>query len=110
MTESDDALPSFVTTQVTYETVNRIHVHIYDTAKAQFQIPDEVLPLPVDLDFSAKSRSALAFEHSKEGAFQFWIRRTDGSNDIIFDTRTHPLIFETQVRATVMQNRFTTNS
>lgn len=85
-----------LTVEVVYETENRLHVHIYDTAKAQFQIPIEVFPLPTDFNSSAKDHTGLAFEHSTDGPFEFWIRRTDGSGEIIFDTRKFPIIFEKQ--------------
>lgn len=82
---------------MTYETQDRLHVHIYDTEQSQFQIPTSVFPLPTQIQTSNQTHSNLAFEYSKDNSFQFWIKRNDGSQEIVFDTRSYPLIFEKQV-------------
>lgn len=67
-----------------------LHVHIYDAAKKQYQIPSSVLPIPEG--HQPKHRD-LEFHH-QESPFAFWITRTK-DKQIIFDTRpssipTHP--------------------
>ncbi|KAJ7080919.1 glycosyl hydrolases family 31-domain-containing protein [Mycena belliarum] len=70
-----------LTIEVTYETPSRLHVHIYDTAKAQFTIPESVVPRPA----AAKGNTA---EKSDLVPFAFWITRRSAPHAApLFDTR-----------------------
>ncbi|KAJ9115910.1 hypothetical protein QFC22_005053 [Naganishia vaughanmartiniae] len=102
---------------VEYETEHRLHVHIYDRDKKQYQLPNSIWPRPEPSSVDAKT-SDLVFNHDP-APFAFWITRRS-SGEIIFDTRAssiptyddlfsqngqiqngtampaHPLIFEDQ--------------
>ncbi|KAK4686036.1 alpha-glucosidase, partial [Tremellales sp. Uapishka_1] len=67
--------------EVEYQSSDRIHVHIYDASKQQYQIPQAIFPRP-PTDPSAKP--SLEF-HQQPSPFAFWITRSTG--EIIFDTR-----------------------
>ncbi|KAI5451157.1 hypothetical protein NCC49_002033 [Naganishia albida] len=70
---------------VEYETKQRLHVHIYDADKKQYQIPNSIWPRPDPSSVDAKT-SDLVFNHDPN-PFAFWItRRSTGA--IIFDTRS----------------------
>ncbi|KAK4687888.1 alpha-glucosidase, partial [Tremellales sp. Uapishka_1] len=72
---------------VEYETTSRLHVHIYDSALHQFQVPDDFLPRPnATLSGpSAIQESDLEFAYNSS-PFEFWVtRKTDGQ--VLFDTR-----------------------
>ncbi|GAC93447.1 glycoside hydrolase [Pseudozyma hubeiensis SY62] len=86
-----------LTLSVVYEKKHQLHVHIYDTAKQQYQLPNGLIydrpsddPAKVENGSSAE-QSDLIFHHTAEngtssGAWAFWIeRRSNG--DVIFDTR-----------------------
>ncbi|KAF8318461.1 glycoside hydrolase family 31 protein [Clavulina sp. PMI_390] len=69
---------------VDYETNSRLHVHIYDAAQKQFQIPENLLPRPPS-GSSSSHNSDLEF-HYETHPFAFWIVRKR-TGDVIFDTR-----------------------
>ncbi|KAL7286001.1 hypothetical protein ACG7TL_001117 [Trametes sanguinea] len=81
-----------LTVEVTYETVTRLHVNIYDSAKIQFTVPQDVVSLSVgENDPTLKDRSDLEFHHDSN-PFEFWIsRRSDPDGLPLFDTRTKSL-------------------
>jgi len=60
-----------------------LHVHIYDTAKEQYQIPENIIPRPASA--SSDRKPSLRFHHTSS-PFAFWITRSS-SGEIIFDTR-----------------------
>ncbi|KAL5495907.1 hypothetical protein ACEPAI_1371 [Sanghuangporus weigelae] len=80
-----------LTVEVSYESQSRLHVHIFDTANQQFQIPESVISRSV----ASSSNSAepdLEF-HYNPSPFEFWItRQEDGENGTpLFDTRKSSL-------------------
>ena len=77
-----------LTLSVEYETKDRLHVHVYDEAQCQYQVPDSVLPAPRPAWWSDNSvaDSTLQFEYNSS-PFEFWVaRKADGA--ILFDTRS----------------------
>jgi len=80
-----------LTLAVVYEKPHQLHVHVYDTAKAQYQLPLDVIFTRPDSDPETvqgvtAEESDLVFNHSENAPFEFWISRKDGG-DVIFDTR-----------------------
>lgn len=114
-----------LTLAVVYEKPEQLHVHIYDTAKNQYQLPNGVIfdrpgDDPEKDAGSTAEDSHLEFHHTDDKApWAFWITRKS-TGDVIFDTRperiptydqplnetethrnstampAHPLIFENQ--------------
>lgn len=104
-----------LTLLVEYQTQERLHVHIYDTAQSNWQIPEEYWPRPGN---NAVQNSDLEF-HYDSSPFAFWVTRRS-SGEVLFDTRSsniptystpisqngnvingtetpaHPLVFEDQ--------------
>lgn len=88
---------SNLTLSVVYEKKHQLHVHIYDTDKQQYQLPNGLIyaypssnPEEVQ-DASTADESDLVFHHTAEngtsdGSWAFWIARKS-SGDVIFDTR-----------------------
>lgn len=81
-----------LTLAVVREKPHQLHVHIYDTARNQYQLPlDEIFTRP-DSDpetiqgGASEEESDLVFNHSDQAPFEFWISRKDGG-EVIFDTR-----------------------
>ncbi|KAF7976546.1 hypothetical protein HWV62_6195 [Athelia sp. TMB] len=75
-----------LTLEVTYEQQERLHVHIYDTAKKQWQVPESLVPRPKPSgDTKLASSADLEFNH-QSNPFAFWITRREGG-DVLFDTR-----------------------
>ncbi|EJD04630.1 uncharacterized protein FOMMEDRAFT_19850 [Fomitiporia mediterranea MF3/22] len=76
-----------LTIAVDYESQSRLHVHIFDTANQQFQIPESVITRP-SFDSTEQSESDLEF-HYNSAPFEFWITRRSDSPDAapLFDTR-----------------------
>ncbi|PCH40069.1 glycoside hydrolase family 31 protein [Wolfiporia cocos MD-104 SS10] len=80
-----------LTLQVTYETNQRLHVNIYDTANAQFTIPSSVISLPDPPTKGYASSSDLVFNY-ESSPFAFWItRRSEPDTFPLFDTRASSL-------------------
>ncbi|EIW75706.1 glycoside hydrolase family 31 protein [Coniophora puteana RWD-64-598 SS2] len=80
-----------LTIEVVYETESRLHVHIYDTAKNQFTIPDTVVARPAPPTQSHTTTSDLEFSYDAS-PFAFWItRRSQPDAMPLFDTRTRSL-------------------
>ncbi|TBU42736.1 glycosyl hydrolases family 31-domain-containing protein [Dichomitus squalens] len=81
-----------LTLEVTYDTQTRLHVNIYDTAKAQFTIPTSAVELASGSnDPSLKHSSDLVFNH-ESSPFAFWItRRSEPDAQPLFDTRISSL-------------------
>ncbi|KZO90710.1 glycoside hydrolase family 31 protein [Calocera viscosa TUFC12733] len=75
-----------LTLSVTYETSSRLHVHIYDTAQQQYQLPQSVLLRPSTSSITA-SQSDFIFHYTNGSTpFAFWVeKRSTGA--IVFDTR-----------------------
>ncbi|KAJ1668223.1 hypothetical protein IW140_000473 [Coemansia sp. RSA 1813] len=80
--------------KVTFDTENRIHVHIYDRAGKQYQIPSAVIPLDEGNNMQQK-RSRLKFDCFQDPTTGFGFKVARGG-EVIFDTSGHPLIFEDQ--------------
>ncbi|EST05446.1 Glycoside hydrolase, family 31 [Kalmanozyma brasiliensis GHG001] len=87
-----------LTLSVVYEKKHTLHVHIYDTAKQQYQLPnglifDRASSNPANIqDGSTAEASDLIFHHTAEngtqsGSWAFWIARRS-TGDVIFDTRS----------------------
>lgn len=74
---------SSLTLSVEYESSNRLHVHIYDTAQTQYQLPDSVFARPGGTD--RKGASDLVFNYTSS-PFEFWVARSSG--EVLFDTRS----------------------
>lgn len=70
-----------------------LRVHIYDTARQQFQIPESTL-FRCASEASPASASELEFHYS-ESPFAFWVSRRS-TGDVIFDTRSSPLVVSDQ--------------
>lgn len=80
-----------LTLAVVYEKTHQLHVHIYDTDRKQYQLPDSLImqrpssdPANVT-DGTTAQTSDLEFHH-EESPFAFWITRK-GSQVALFDTR-----------------------
>jgi alpha-glucosidase len=73
---------------LTYPTIARLHVNIFDTSKQQFTLPSGYFDLPKPGELTTPVQSAdLAF-HYQASPFAFWItRRSDPDSVPIFDTR-----------------------
>ncbi|KAL4243910.1 glycosyl hydrolase 31 family protein [Abortiporus biennis] len=82
-----------LTVEVTYEISTRLHVNIFDTANAQFTIPESVVPLESGSTAINKNNSDLQFNF-EVSPFAFWItRRSAGSDN---HTESQPL-FDTRI-------------
>ncbi|KAI8969691.1 glycosyl hydrolases family 31-domain-containing protein [Trametes punicea] len=81
-----------LTVEVTYETLTRLHVNVYDSARTQFTVPPDVISVsPGDDDSTLKTRSDLVFHHNSN-PFEFWImRRSEPDGVPLFDTRLQSL-------------------
>ncbi|PWZ00927.1 Alpha-glucosidase subunit 1 [Testicularia cyperi] len=86
-----------LTLSVVFEKKHQLHVHLYDSDKQQYQLPNGLIfDRPADdpndvQDASTADESDLVFHHTAEngtsdGAWAFWIERKS-SGDVIFDTR-----------------------
>ncbi|EPQ61327.1 hypothetical protein GLOTRDRAFT_119185 [Gloeophyllum trabeum ATCC 11539] len=80
-----------LTIDVIYETLNRVHVKIYDTANEQFTIPESVVERPAPPTLSFQNSSDLVFNY-ESSPFAFWItRRSQPDATPLFDTRISSL-------------------
>ncbi|EPT05586.1 hypothetical protein FOMPIDRAFT_1034256 [Fomitopsis schrenkii] len=80
-----------LTLQVTYDTNERLHVNIFDTANSQFTIPSSVISLPPDPTEDFTQSSDLVFNYDSS-PFAFWItRRSEPDATPLFDTRVSSL-------------------
>ncbi|KAJ3842661.1 glycoside hydrolase family 31 protein [Lentinula raphanica] len=79
---------------VTYETANRIHVKITDTNSSRYEVPESVLPRPNATFQGSPTDAAIQFNYTSS-PFSFTIFRTS-TNEVLFTTASHPLIFEPQ--------------
>ncbi|KII83953.1 glycoside hydrolase family 31 protein [Plicaturopsis crispa FD-325 SS-3] len=76
-----------LTIEVTYETITRLHVKIYDTDEQQFSIPESVISRPQAPTSALRNSSDLEF-HYDTLPFAFWItRRSEPDAFPLFDTR-----------------------
>ncbi|KZV94354.1 glycoside hydrolase family 31 protein, partial [Exidia glandulosa HHB12029] len=77
-----------LTVEVTYDTMTRLHVKIYDTVKNQFQIPESLIERSAPDPDSTADTSDLVFNYNAK-PFEFWITRKGASDDEkpLFDTR-----------------------
>ena len=82
-----------LTLAVVYEAPERLHVHIFDTAKLQYQQPLDLIFTrassdPKEVQGVTAEQSHLEFHYSDKGVFEWWITRKDASEAApIFDTR-----------------------
>ncbi|KAG6902075.1 hypothetical protein C0995_004774 [Termitomyces sp. Mi166 len=79
---------------VVYETDTRIHVKIVDATSPRFEVPESVFPRPHANPDLSPENAAIQFNYTAS-PFSFSIYRT-GSNEVLFSTASHPLIFEPQ--------------
>ncbi|EIW82144.1 glycoside hydrolase family 31 protein [Coniophora puteana RWD-64-598 SS2] len=80
--------------EVTYETEDRIHLKITDPSTARYEVPESVLPRPSADSSTSPSNASIQFTHTTQ-PFTFSIQRTS-TNETLFSTADHPLIFEPQ--------------
>ncbi|WBW74801.1 alpha-glucosidase [Schizosaccharomyces osmophilus] len=81
---------------VSYDTVDRIHVSISDLEGKQFRFTNrsDVWDAPLYHDLTHPSNRSYSFLYNAD-PFEFWVvRTTDG--EVLFDTRGHSLIFQDQ--------------
>ncbi|KAJ3982734.1 glycoside hydrolase family 31 protein [Lentinula detonsa] len=79
---------------VTYQSENRIHVKITDANSSRYEVPQSVLPPPNGTLESSTRSAAIQFNYTTS-PFSFMIYRTS-TNETLFTTASHPLIFEPQ--------------
>lgn len=72
-----------LTLLVEYQTQERLHVHIYDTAQQNWQIPEEYWARPSNENAQS---SDLKF-NCDSSPFAFWVTRRS-SGEVLFDTRS----------------------
>lgn len=81
-----------LTLAVVYEKPEQLHVHVYDTAKQQYQLPNGLLfnrtdDNPDQDGLSSADDSHLEFHHTgNDSPWAFWVTRKS-TGDILFDTR-----------------------
>ncbi|KZS89844.1 alpha-glucosidase [Sistotremastrum niveocremeum HHB9708] len=78
---------------VDYEDETRIHLKIWDASRQRYEVPESVLPRPSNKDIQA-SASQITLNYTAS-PFTFQVVRRS-TNEILFDTSRHPLIFEPQ--------------
>ncbi|KAI0089781.1 glycosyl hydrolases family 31-domain-containing protein [Irpex rosettiformis] len=80
-----------LTLEVNYDTATRLHVNIFDAAKAQFTIPSSVIDLQSAPKSVVKNNSDLVFNW-EPSPFAFWITRSSEPDaKPLFDTRISSL-------------------
>ena len=75
-------------------TDDRVHVKITDPAHARYEVPESVLPRPKANRSSGPSTSNIRFNYTRT-PFAFSVYRAS-TNEVLFSTVTHPIIFEPQ--------------
>ena len=91
MTQIQGKISSFTRRILSGLRGSRLHVHIYDTAKAQFTVPPSVINLQTAPRFVHKNNSALVFNY-EPSPFAFWITRSaEPDAEPLFDTRISSL-------------------
>ncbi|KDQ34176.1 glycoside hydrolase family 31 protein [Pleurotus ostreatus PC15] len=92
--------------EVVVETQNRVHLKITDPTTKRFEVPESVFPRPSPSRGPVDRRTAdLRFTYTAS-PFSFTISRSS-SNETIFSTSAHPLIFHPQyvrVKTSLPQN------
>ncbi|KAJ2653614.1 hypothetical protein IWW40_000308 [Coemansia sp. RSA 1250] len=79
---------------VSFDTDSRLHVHISDTAKVQYQIPSSVISLSKGQPGNRDNKNMeFIHTHNETTGFGFKVVR---DNEVIFDTIGHVLVFEDQ--------------
>ncbi|KAJ2847886.1 hypothetical protein IWW36_003619 [Coemansia brasiliensis] len=79
---------------VSFDTNNRLHVHISDTANTQYQIPPSVISLNKGQKIDKqKGNFEFIHSHNRTTGFGFKVVR---DSEVIFDTIGHVLVFEDQ--------------
>lgn len=112
-----------LTLSVVYEKKHQLHVHIYDTARQQYQLPNGLIydypsSNPEEIqDGSTAEESDLVFHHTAENGTQpssssspweFWIARKS-NGDVIFDTRSSNIpTYKDGLNSTTNTNRNST--
>jgi alpha-glucosidase len=86
---------NYLTLKVTYETDNRLHVQIYDTAQNVYQVPESVFPRPAASGDSSSSSSQLVF-NVIANPFSFSVSRRGQNRQTLFDTRGTNIVFQSQ--------------
>ncbi|ORX69562.1 alpha glucosidase [Linderina pennispora] len=79
---------------VDFDSQDRLHVHVQDSAGKQYQIPASVLKLDASKQTN-KSKASLKFNYFQDAKHGFGFKVSRGK-DTVFDTTGHPLIFEDQ--------------
>lgn len=113
-----------LTLSVVYEKEHQLHVHIYDTAKQQYQLPTDLIFNRSESDpekvknGATKETSHLEFHHTAENEttnsqepWAFWITRKGASSDAtpLFDTRPKNIpTYDQPINATTSSNRNST--
>lgn len=85
---------SSLTLKVVYETDDRIHVKIQDSANSVYQVPASVLPRP-DASKAVNSKQANIKFNYVASPFSFSITRAK-TGEVLFDTSAASIVFESQ--------------
>jgi alpha-glucosidase len=80
--------------QVEYEDNARIHVKITDAKSKRYEVPESVVPRPKS-NHASPSKAAIQFKY-KASPFSFSIVRRSNPSQVLFDTSSHPIVFEPQ--------------
>ncbi|KFY48908.1 hypothetical protein V495_00923 [Pseudogymnoascus sp. VKM F-4514 (FW-929)] len=83
-----------LTLEVEYESDDRIHVKIADSANSVYQVPESVLPRPKAKAGIKSAKSNIQFKY-KSNPFSFSITRTK-TGEVLFDTSAANIVFESQ--------------
>ena len=74
--------------------VERIHVKISDPSTPRYEVPESVFPRPNSTSTVTSQQAAIRFNYTTS-PFSFSIYRSS-TNEVLFSTASHPLIFEPQ--------------
>lgn len=72
----------------------RIHVKITDPSTSRYEVPESVLPRPAARASASRASASIQFNYTS-APFSFSIYRTQ-TNEVLFTTAGHPIIFESQ--------------